>query len=346
MVSLDPIPPDAESLPPADALDGSAAREVVHSLISDLEVFSGTALLVPDQQAMDVGEVGQTIAEVDQVTASATTHKDVSRSDEEINGGMVDGRQKEVHDIPALDGSKKEWRNVGHSTQENRRSHKPSDGSESAITVSPSRFQPLADVDEEEISDDQGDFEEGELIENKEASLKTTRKAPKDHNQYIPTVQRIWDSSPPLFHSSMALHLFHRKLKLLKSDIRALNRTQYGDITTKTREAYAVLCDRQNEALVHPSVDSFWIAAEALDRWNHLVQSRNAKNAIESLLSSSRKVVIDAAYIKKETVDHFQRFLQTQQDTSLVSLEESPLAGRCVNAKNHRDGNCGCRLDL
>ncbi|CAF1753325.1 unnamed protein product [Brassica napus] len=134
---------------------------------------------------MDVGEVGQTIAEVDQVTASATTHKDVSRSDEEINGGMVDGRQKEVHDIPALDGSKKEWRNVGHSTQENRRSHKPSDGSESAITVSPSRFQPLADVDEEEISDDQGDFEEGELIENKEASLKTTRKAPKGSKQQM-----------------------------------------------------------------------------------------------------------------------------------------------------------------
>ncbi|CAN7066251.1 unnamed protein product [Brassica rapa subsp. trilocularis] len=85
-----------------------------------------------------------------------------------------------MEDIPALDGSKKEWRNVGHSTQENRRSHKPSDGSESAITVSPSCFQPLADVDEEEISDDQEDFEKGELNENTEARLKTTRKAPKE----------------------------------------------------------------------------------------------------------------------------------------------------------------------
>ncbi|CAN6868751.1 unnamed protein product, partial [Brassica oleracea] len=47
----------------------------------------------------DVGEVGQTIAEVDQVTASATTHKDLSRSDKEINGGMVDGRQKEPCDM-------------------------------------------------------------------------------------------------------------------------------------------------------------------------------------------------------------------------------------------------------
>ncbi|KAH0906204.1 hypothetical protein HID58_038031 [Brassica napus] len=157
-----------------------------------------------------------------------------------------------MEDIPALDGSKKEWRNVGHSTQENRRSHKPSDGSESAITVSPSCFQPLADVDEEEISDDQEDFEEGELNENTEARLKTTRKAPK------------------------------------------------------------VLCDRQNEALVHPSIDSFRIAAEALDRWNHLV-------AIE------------------------EKFYQQK---SCVNWLGSPLAGRCMNVKNHRDGNCGCRLDL
>lgn len=31
-----------------------------------------------------------------------------------------------------------------------------------------------------------------------------------------------------------------------------------------------MLCDRQNEALVNPSDESFRIAAEALDRWNHL----------------------------------------------------------------------------
>lgn len=180
-------------------------------------MFSGTALLVPDQQAMDVGEVGQTIAEVDQVTASATTHKDVSRSDEEINGGMVDGRQKEVHDIPALDGSKKEWRNVGHSTLENRRSHKPSDGSESAITVSPSRFQPLADVDEEEISDDQGDFEEGELIENKEASLKTTRKAPKGSKQ-----QMVNKSQKKRVASVRDLKLQHLQFGVKKSSVRKI----------------------------------------------------------------------------------------------------------------------------
>ncbi|CAG7909700.1 unnamed protein product, partial [Brassica rapa] len=42
---------------------------------------------------------------------------------------------------------------------------------------------PLADVDEEEISDDQEDFEEGELNENTEARLKTTRKAPKGSTQ-------------------------------------------------------------------------------------------------------------------------------------------------------------------
>lgn len=73
-----------------------------------------------------------------------------------------------------------------------------------------------------------------------------------DHNQFLPTVQKVWDQSPPLFYSRTALQMFHKKLKLLKYDLWALNRTQYGDISTKTREAYAVLCDKQNEALLNP----------------------------------------------------------------------------------------------
>lgn len=40
------------------------------------------------------------------------------------------------------------------------------------------------------------------------------------------------------------------------------------------------------------------------------VQSRNSKNAIKSLLSSSSDVLTDASDIK-EAVEHFQRFLET-----------------------------------
>lgn len=116
---------------------------------------------------------------------------------------------------------------------------------------------------------------------------------------------------------------------------------------------------------MHPSDESFRIADGVLDIWNHLatieemfykqkscvkwlevedmntpffhqeVQSRNARNAIKSLLSSSREVLTNASAIKKETVDHFQRFLQTQPDTSSVSLEEVQelLSYRCSDSK-------------
>ncbi|KAG2293076.1 hypothetical protein Bca52824_039745 [Brassica carinata] len=92
-----------------------------------------------------------------------------------------------------------------------------------------------------------------------------------EHDQFLPTVQRVGDPSRPLFHSRTVLQMFHTKLKLLKFHLRALNRTQYGDISTKTREAYASLCDKHNEVLLNPSDESFRAAAGALDRWNHLV---------------------------------------------------------------------------
>ncbi|KAH0911260.1 hypothetical protein HID58_034581, partial [Brassica napus] len=140
-----------------------------------------------------------------------------------------------------------------------------------------------------------------------------------NHNKFIPTLQRIWDLSPPLLHSRMALHLFHMKLKLLKFNLRALNRTY-----TKTREAYVVLCDRQNEAL--------WL--EVKERNTPFFHQENARNAIKSLLSSSGEVFTDVA-INEEAVDNFQRFLQTQPDTSSVSLEEVQelLSYHCSDSK-------------
>lgn len=47
------------------------------------------------------------------------------------------------------------------------------------------------------------------------------------------------------------------------------------------------------------------------------------------------EVLTDASNIKKEAVDHFQRFLQTHPDTSSVSLEEMQalLSYRCSDSK-------------
>ncbi|KAH0903430.1 LOW QUALITY PROTEIN: hypothetical protein HID58_042933, partial [Brassica napus] len=59
-----------------------------------------------------------------------------------------------------------------------------------------------------------------------------------EHNEFLPTVQRIWDTTEPLFPSRAALSRFHRKLKLLKQPLRELNKTHYGDLPARTKNAY------------------------------------------------------------------------------------------------------------
>lgn len=53
-------------------------------------------------------------------------------------------------------------------------------------------------------------------------------------------------------------------------ELRALNRTQYGDITLKSKEAYVRLCELQNAVLQNPDQHSFEEVAEATQNWNRL----------------------------------------------------------------------------
>ncbi|KAH0862586.1 hypothetical protein HID58_079797, partial [Brassica napus] len=153
---------------------------------------------------------------------------------------------------------------------------------------------------------------------------------------------RIWDTTVPLFHSRAALTRFHNKLKLLKQPLRELNKTNYGDLPARTKNAYDVLCDCQNIALADPSHVNFARAAEAANRWNALarveekfyqqkscvrwlavgdqntkvfhsmVQTRNAKNTIRRLVTTEGEVLTALPDIKKEAVSYFQSFLQGQ----------------------------------
>lgn len=50
------------------------------------------------------------------------------------------------------------------------------------------------------------------------------------HPLFLSTVAQVWTEDPPLFHSRVALSLFHRKLKKLKFHIRELNRSKFGDL--------------------------------------------------------------------------------------------------------------------
>lgn len=77
------------------------------------------------------------------------------------------------------------------------------------------------------------------------------------HGEFISTVKSKWDEAGPIFHSRSALTLFHQKLKTLKSAMRAMNRSHYGDIYTKTKKPFEDLCSCQAQALSDPSPTTF-----------------------------------------------------------------------------------------
>lgn len=79
-----------------------------------------------------------------------------------------------------------------------------------------------------------------------------------------------WDSTQPIHHFRSALRRFHTKLKLLKYDMRMLNKTHYGDLPNRTKEDFEEMCQCQNMALLDPNRVTFAAAAEASDRWNKL----------------------------------------------------------------------------
>ena len=93
-----------------------------------------------------------------------------------------------------------------------------------------------------------------------------------EHTDFLSTVKETWDTSEPLFHSRLALSRFHQKLKLLKQPLRALNKTHYGDLPGRTKQAYEELCEWQNKVLVDPTPENFAGAAAASERWNRLAR--------------------------------------------------------------------------
>lgn len=93
-----------------------------------------------------------------------------------------------------------------------------------------------------------------------------------ENEEFLPSIQESWSTSTRLYHSRTALSDFHRKLKQLKPVLRALNRTHYGDLPNRTRQAFEELCECQNRVLADPNSENFTQAAEASDKWNRLAR--------------------------------------------------------------------------
>lgn len=148
------------------------------------------------------------------------------------------------------------------------------------------------------------------------------------------------------------MYRFHRKLKLLKPILRGLNRSKFGNIPQRTREAFDVLCEKQKAALEQPCPSAFEEVAEATTTWNHwavieesflrqksritwlkngdqntlfffrIVQSRASLNMIRQLLLPTGETITDLHMIKMTAVNHFENFLK--QSTTPLSNGPGP----------------------
>lgn len=66
-------------------------------------------------------------------------------------------------------------------------------------------------------------------------------------------IKEFWDNTEILFHCTSALYRFSKKLKSLKPMIRELGREGLGNLTRRAKEAYELLCEKQNRTLHDPS---------------------------------------------------------------------------------------------
>ncbi|KAH0917468.1 LOW QUALITY PROTEIN: hypothetical protein HID58_025128, partial [Brassica napus] len=156
------------------------------------------------------------------------------------------------------------------------------------------------------------------------------------------------DSTAPLFHSRTALKKLQDKLKMLKSELRRLNRESFGDLPARVKVALEVLCDKQNNAMRNHCTATFEEASDAWEHWHHLsgieeqflyqksqvkwldlgdrntnfyhktCQTRTSRNTIRRLITSDGRL----ADIKKEAVDYYEGFLQEPGHSGLEDITE------------------------
>ncbi|KAL0804465.1 hypothetical protein Bca101_096955 [Brassica carinata] len=77
------------------------------------------------------------------------------------------------------------------------------------------------------------------------------------HPQLHESITSYYTETESLFHARSEIHRFHKKLKGLKTLLRAMNRERYGDITRRTQVSLDVLRERQRQVLLNPYAATF-----------------------------------------------------------------------------------------
>jgi len=99
--------------------------------------------------------------------------------------------------------------------------------------------------------------------------FKFTNALTKDAG-FLPLIQDYWARTEPIFHSNSVMYRFSKKLKMLKPSIKTMSKNKLGDLTRKTKDAYAILCQAQLETLLNPSSLTMQTESTAYTRWLHL----------------------------------------------------------------------------
>lgn len=158
-------------------------------------------------------------------------------------------------------------------------------------------------------------------------------------SEFKETIENYWKETQPLFQSASALFRFSKYLKGLKPHIRSLSKNKLGALTTKVKEAFSDLCEKQERLMEAPSLENVRAEHDAAVRWQRVsdieekvlkqrsklhwlqvgdknnkafhnaAKIRETRNAIREIKCSDGRVVTNQEEIKKEAERFFTEFL-------------------------------------
>lgn len=158
--------------------------------------------------------------------------------------------------------------------------------------------------------------------------------------EFLPLVEDHWKDTEELFLSTSTLFRFAKKLKGLKPKLRMLAKDRVGNLVKKSKEAYDILCQKQQANALNPSTSAMAEENEAYHRWDlvagleekylkqksklhwldvrdknnkmlhRAVAIREATNNINEVVGQDGRVLTQAEDIKAEVERHFREFLQ------------------------------------
>ncbi|KAH0880748.1 hypothetical protein HID58_068142, partial [Brassica napus] len=133
-----------------------------------------------------------------------------------------------------------------------------------------------------------------------------------------------WNATAPLYHSRLALKLFHSKLKSIKSSLRKLNRDML--LASPSPEAFEEVSAAWKywhhisgieEQFYFQKSRVQWMELEDRNNcfYHKVCQAQCSKNAIRRIITEDRRILTDLQEIKVDAAQHFDTFLNGQSST-------------------------------